>query len=139
MKLKYDILLSSFAFNCKLRRFTLGVAALGDRIKLLEAAREMGDKLARLAVAGVGGGGAAGTVAGETAAAAARAAARAAAAGATQGVIPEARNKVTKAQAEVAELHAKAAAITAALAEAEVAVHAAEQEAEAESTAARPA
>jgi len=31
-----------------------GVAALGDRIKLLEAAREMGDELARLAVAAAG-------------------------------------------------------------------------------------
>jgi len=34
----------------------MGVAALGDRIKLLEAAREMGDELARMAVAGAGGG-----------------------------------------------------------------------------------
>ena len=34
----------------------MGVAALGDRIKLLETAREMGDEMARMAVAGAEGG-----------------------------------------------------------------------------------
>ena len=114
---------------------TLAVAAAGGKRKRAGAAAmtlTVGDAGCD---EGGGGSGAAGTGAAGTGAAG-TAVARAAAD--TQGPTPEVLcNKVTKAQAEVAELRAKAAVISAALAEAQLAVHAAEQEAAAERTAAR--